>query len=265
MLRQLIARDPGLKLLAFALALAFWSGEELGLLGSSHFIEQGLLPRERIAAYVNLDMVGRVRENRLNVQGVGSSPDWAGLIEAANVPVGFDLGLQADPYLPTDGATFYNAGIPTANLFSGAHEDYHRPTDTPDRLDYDALADVARFAALLARRVANREAPPAFARVERRLQRGGSRDTVRAYTGTVPDYASETEGLLLANVIEGGPAATAGLRGGDVIVEFAGRTITNIYDYTYALDDVKIGEPVDVVFLRAGVRHAVTLTPGARP
>lgn len=248
-----------------SIAFALWSGEELGLLGSSHFLGEGPIWPDRIAAYINLDMVGRVRENRLNVQGVGSSPDWPGLIEAANVAVGFDLSLQADPYLPTDSATFYNAGIPSANLFSGAHEDYHRPTDTPDRLDYDGLGNVARFAALLTRRVANREAPPAFAKVERQVQRGGSRDTVRAYTGTVPDYASEVEGLLLSNVIEGGPAAAAGLRGGDVIVEFAGQAIANIYDYTYALDDVKIGVPVEVVFVRDGHRHTVTLTPGARP
>ena len=122
-----------------------------------------------------------------------------------------------------------------------------------------------RQAILLARRIADQDEPLAFARVERRLQRGGSRDTVRAYTGTVPDYASETEGLLLSNVIEGGPAQEAGLRGGDVIVEFAGQAIANIYDYTYALDDVKVDVPVEVVFMRDGVRHTVTLTPGARP
>ena len=118
-------------------ALAFWSGDELGLLGSSRFLDARTIPAGRIAAYINLDMVGRVRENRLHVQGVGSSPDWTGLIEAANVPVGFDLALQTDPYLPTDSATFYNAGIPTTNLFSGAHEDYHRPADTPDKIEYD--------------------------------------------------------------------------------------------------------------------------------
>ena len=233
-----------------------------GLLGSSHFLRDGPLPGDRIAAYLNLDMVGRVRENRLNVQNVGSSPDWTGLVAAANVPVGFDLALQTDPYLPTDSAAFYSAGIPTANLFSGAHEDYHRPSDSPDKLDYEALREVARFTALLARRIADRDAPLAFARVERRLRRGGSRDTVRAYTGTVPDYASETEGLLLSNVIEGGPAQEAGLRGGDIIVEFAGQAIANIYDYTDALDDVKVDVPVEVVFVRDGVRHTVTPTPG---
>ncbi len=245
--------------------LAFWSGEELGLLGSADFVDNPVIPNEQIAAYVNLDMVGRIRDNRLTVQAVGSSPDWAGLVEAANVPVGFDLGMQTDPYLPTDTSSFNRVDIPTVNLFSGSHEDYHRPTDTPDRINFDDLERVARFAALLTRRVANHAEPLEFAKVERSLQQGGSRDTVRAYTGTIPDYASEVAGLLLGGVMEGGPAAEAGLRGGDVIVEFAGQEIANIYDYTYALDAVKIDEPLEVVYLRDGERRTTTLIPRARP
>ncbi|MCY3963502.1 MAG: M20/M25/M40 family metallo-hydrolase [Acidobacteria bacterium] len=245
-------------------ALAFWSGEELGLLGSADFVDDAVIPTDQIAAYVNLDMVGRVRDNRLTVQAVGSSPDWTGLVEAANVPVGFDLGMQTDPYLPTDTSSFNGAGVPTVNLFSGSHEDYHRPTDTADLINYDDLERVARFAALLTRRAANQAEPLEFAKVERTLQQGGSRDTVRAYTGTIPDYASEVEGLLLGGVMEGGPAAEAGLEAGDVIVEFAGQTIANIYDYTYALDAVKIDEPIEVVYVRDGERHTTTLTPRAR-
>ncbi|MXW01879.1 MAG: M20/M25/M40 family metallo-hydrolase [Holophagales bacterium] len=245
-------------------ALAFWSGEELGLLGSADFVDDAVIPTDQIAAYVNLDMVGRVRGNRLTVQAVGSSPAWTGLVEAANVPVGFDLGMQTDPYLPTDTSSFNSAGVPTVNLFSGSHEDYHRPTDTPDRINYDDLERVARFAALLTRRAANQAEPLEFVKVERTLQQGGSRDTVRAYTGTIPDYASEVEGLLLGGVMEGGPAAEAGLEAGDVIVEFAGQTIANIYDYTYALDAVKIDEPIEVVYVRDGERHTTTLTPRAR-
>ena len=87
---------------------------------------------------------------------------------------------------------------------------------------------------------------------------------MRAYTGTIPDYASEVEGLLLGGVMEGGPAAEAGLQGGDVVVEFAGQKIANIYDYTYALDAVKIDEPIEVVYMRDGERHTTTLTPRAR-
>ncbi len=103
-----------------------------------------------------------------------------------------------------------------------------------------------------------------FVKVTRTQQEGGSRDTVRAFTGTIPDYATEVKGLLLSGVIEGGPAEEAGLRAGDVIVEFAEQAITNIYDYTFALDVVKIGEPIKVVYERDGERKETTLTPRAR-
>ncbi len=245
-------------------AVAFWSGEELGLLGSTSFVDEAVLPADQVAAYVNLDMVGRVRDNQLTVQAVGSSPDWTGLVEAANVPVGFNLAMQTDPYLPTDTSSFNQAEVPTINLFSGSHEDYHRPTDTPDRINYDDLERVARFAALLARRAANRDEPLEFAKVERTLQEGGSRDTVRAWTGTIPDYATEVEGLLLGGVMDGGPAAEAGLAAGDVVVEFGGQKIANIYDYTYALDAVKVDVPIEVVYMRDGERRTTTLTPRAR-
>ena len=169
---------------------------------------------------------------------------------------GFDLRLQEDPYLPTDSSAFNTAGVPTLSLFTGSHEDYHRPSDDAHLINYEDLDRVARFGALLARRIANLEKAPEFVVVERTAETG-SRDTVSVYTGTIPDYASDLEGLLLGGVIEGGPAAKAGLKGGDVIVEFAGQTITNIYDYTFALDTVKIDVPIKVVFLRDGERHVM--------
>ncbi len=244
--------------------LAFWSGEELGLLGASAFLRQAPIPIDQIAAYVNFDMVGRARDNRLVVQAVGTSPLWPSLIERANVPVGFDLVLQEDPYVPTDSSAFHQAGVPTLSLFTGNHDDYHRPSDDADRVNYEDLARVAQFGALLAARLVALERPPLFVAVAPARERGGDRDTVRVFTGTIPDYASDVEGLVLGGVIAGGPADEAGLRAGDVIVQFAGRQITNIYDYTYALDAVKAGEPVKVVFLRAGVRHEATLVPRAR-
>ena len=210
-------------------------------------------------------MVGRIRENRLNVQGIGSSPDWAALIEAANVPVGLDIGLQADPYLPTDSASFYNAGIPTANLFSGAHEDYHRPSDTPERLDYEGLA---RCLPLCRTAGAARGQPPRNSRPSPGWNpRSGAEEAATPYARTrAPSRTTQAKwkGLLLGNVVAGGPAAEAGLRGGDVIVEFAGQAVTNIYDYTYALDNVKVDVPVEVVILRDGERRRVMLTPRAR-
>ncbi|MEM8962456.1 MAG: M20/M25/M40 family metallo-hydrolase [Acidobacteriota bacterium] len=246
------------------IVLTFWSGEELGLLGSSDFVADEILPLAEVAGYLNFDMVGRSRDNKLTLQAVGSSPDWTGLIERSNVPVGFDITLQQDPYLPTDTSAFNSSEVPTLNFFTGSHADYHRPSDTADKLNYEDLERVSRLGALVAHKLANLEEPPEFVKVERKVEAGGSRDSLRAYTGTIPDYTTEVEGLLLSGVMEGGPAAEAGLRKGDVIVEFAGQAIKNIYDYTYALDAVKIDVPVQVIFLRDGERIEITLTPRAR-
>ena len=243
--------------------LAFWSGEELGLLGSSEFVKAAPLPIEQISAYLNFDMVGRARDNRLSLQAVGTSEAWRGLIEQSNVPVGFNVSLQDDPYLPTDVMSLNAASVPSLNFFTGSHEDYHRPTDDADSINYDDLDRVARLGALIGRKVALREDPLEFVQVEQVAQQG-LRASVRVFTGTIPDYTSDVEGLLLSGVIEGGPAAIAGLQEGDVIVEFAGQSITNIYDYTYALDAVKIGEALAVVFIRDGERLEVILIPTAR-
>lgn len=247
------------------LAFAFWSGEELGLLGSDAFLKSGAVPAEDIAAYLNLDMVGRMRDNRLQLQGAGSSSVWPGLVERANVRVGVDARVQQDPWLPTDAAAFYRNEIPVLSMFTGSHTDYHRPTDVADKLNYEDLVRVRELAGDLLRRLDRLEERPDYVVVQRSAEQGGSRDTLRAYTGTIPDYSTEVEGLLLSGVSGGGPAEKAGMRGGDVVVEFCGRAIKNIYDYTYALDAVKVGESCEVVVLRGEERVSLTIVPTARP
>ena len=250
--------------LARPVLIGFWSGEESGLLGSRAFIRNEVSPSE-LVAYINLDMVGRLEENRLTVQAMGSSSVWPGIVERANIPGGFDLALSDDPYLPTDSSAFNSENVPTLNLFTGTHSDYHRPSDTADKLNYEGLARIARFTGLVARRVAESDPAPEFVQVERSTETSTSRASMRAYTGTIPEYATEIEGLLLGGVMAGGPAEEAGLQKGDVIVEFAGTPVLNIYDYMNALEAARIGEPLTVVFLRDGERHTVTLVPTARP
>jgi Tol biopolymer transport system component len=242
---------------------AFWSGEELGLIGSSHFVEHPPLPLSNVVAYVNFDMVGRLRDNRLSLQGVGSSPAWRRLIEQQNVLAGFNLALQEDPYLPTDVTAFYPKAVPVLSFFTGSHEDYHRPSDDADRLNYDGLRRLTQFARGLVVALATTGARPAYATVAR-ASSGGSRDSLRAYLGTIPDYTTEVTGVKLAGVRPGSPAEQAGLRAGDILIEFAGQQIKNIYDYTYALDAVKIGQPVTLVVLRAGERVSLRAIPEAR-
>src|SRR5207244_7185134 len=120
-------------------------------------------------------------------------------------------------------------------------------SDTADKIDYEGLDRIADFAAAIVRRVENLSEPPKFTKVEQKTQPGGGRAGVRVFTGTIPDYSTEVKGLLLSGVIGGGPAEQSGLQKGDIIVEIAGQTITNIYDYTYALDVLKIGQPAKVV------------------
>jgi C-terminal processing protease CtpA/Prc len=244
--------------------LAFWSGEELGLLGSAAFIARPPVPIGDLAAYLNFDMVGRMQDNKLSVQASGTSATWARMVEQANVRAGFNVNLQPDPYQPTDVANFNTAGVPCLNFFTGSHADYHKPSDTADKIDYDDLARIVDFATAIARRVVDTIEPPVFAKVEPQTQGGASRAGVRVYTGTVPDYATDAKGLLLGGVVAGGPAEAAGLQKGDVIIEIAGQTIANIYDYTYALDVLKIGQPAKVVYMRGGERKETTLTPSAR-
>ena len=243
---------------------ALWAGEEIGLIGSSHFVENPVMPLENIVAYLNFDMVGRLKENTLILQGVGSSSAWPALIEKQNVPGGFNLTLQEDPYLPTDVTAFYPKKVPVLNFFTGAHEDYHRPTDDVETLNYAGIKRVVALVNDLVLDIAEAMERPDYVEVERSQSGGGSRDTLRAYLGTIPDYSTDTAGVKLSGVRAGGPADKAGLKGGDVLVEFGGQQIANIYDYTYALDAVKIGEPVEVVVLRDGNRLTLTVIPEAR-
>ncbi len=243
---------------------ACWSGEEIGLIGSNAFCEKPPIPLKNVLAYINFDMVGRLRDNKLTVQGVGSSKVWRPWVQKHNAEAKFQLVLQEDPYLPTDTTSFYPKGIPVLNFFTGAHEDYHRPTDTAEKLDYVGLKRIATFAQAIAEEVANAPERPDLARVEHADPGPGSRENLRAYLGTIPDYSSETTGVKISGVRGGSPAEKAGIQGGDVIIELGGQKIANIYDYTYALDSVKIGAAIPVVVLRKDERVNLTVTPEIR-
>ncbi len=251
------------------IVFAAWSGEEIGLLGSQHFVrdlatelgpQRGL--RERVAACLNLDMVGRLRQS-LVLHGVGSSSIWRREIERRNAPVGLSLTLSDDPYLPTDATSFYVAGVPILSAFTGAHAEYHSPRDTPDRLDYDGMARIGRFFALLTRSLAVAADAPDY--VQRKAPTKGPGRGHRVYLGTIPDYAeAPVPGLRLTGVAKGGPAEKAGLKAGDIVVEMAGRKVENIHDYSHALDALKVGQAAKVIVVRDGERKTFEVVPGSR-
>ncbi len=253
---------------------AAWSGEELGLLGSSAYADAlaASLPGDAgsealsgaIAAYLNLDMVGRLREV-LSLFGVDSSPVWRREIERRNAPIGLAVEALGDSYVPTDATTFYLKGVPVLSAFSGSHEDYHTPRDIPEHLDYVGLADIARLIGGIAASLAVSDTAPPYVATAAPA-RGPPRAGLRVYLGTIPDYTDRTpnHGLLLSGVARGGPAERAGLRAGDAITRVADRVIENIYDYTYSLDELEVGEPVEVRARRGDEELRFTLTPASR-
>jgi hypothetical protein len=245
--------------------VGLWSGEALGGIGSSYFTENPPIPSEAWAAYLNVDRVGWLNDNKLMMQGVASSDAWPEMIERRNVAAGFNVVSQDDPHLPSDVTAFYQKKVPVLRFFTGSDEDHHRPTGDAETLDYEGMERIGRFAFNIASDLLAAEERPSYVEVDRSKEATGGHPSLRAYLGTIPDYAAEgIEGVKLTGVRAGGPAEEAGLRGGDVIVEFGGRKITNIYDYSDALEALKIGEPVLVVVMRDDKRIELSVVPGTR-
>lgn len=245
---------------------ATWSGEEINLLGSKHFTDiypikdgqESLYPD--VAAYLNMDMIGRL-EKELIVQGVGSSSIWPREIEQRNAPIGLAITPLQEANLPTDTTHFYLRGVPVLNAFTGAHEDYHSPRDTADKLNYEGTEKIVHFMGLVARSLVSSETIPDY---QEMVRKDVPRANLRAFLGTIPDYATEIKGLKLSGVSKGGPAEAAGLKTGDIIVELGGTTIENIYDYTFAIEAIAIGVELDVTILRNGETLRLKITPGSR-
>ena len=250
-----------------SLVVVAFSAEEMGLLGSGHYVEQPVLPLDRSVAMLNLDMVGRLGENALSLLGGDSSPDWPEITDAPARSSGLELQLGGDGYGPSDQMSFYSRGVPVLHLFTGAHEDYHAPSDDVSRLDMQGGRRVADFLARLLGVLLVREQSPRYARSEGPPALGADRRSRGAWLGSIPDYGAVDEttgGVLLSDVISGGPAEQAGLRAGDRIVWLEGVEIENLYDLTFALRDHEPGSEVRVDVERAGERLRLLAVLGDR-
>jgi hypothetical protein len=256
--RRMAAAPP-----ARTVLFAAFSGEEEGLLGSAHFVQHPTVPRGDIAAMVNLDMIGRAKAGpALTIGGYGTAAQWPGLVEKLNANHHLKLSTSKGGFGASDHSSFYAADIPVLFLFTGAHADYHKPSDTADRLDYPRMSEVVGFAADLARRLADLPERPTFQKVAD--EGGGERRAFKVRTGVIPEFGYDGPGLKLSGVSGGSPADKAGLKAGDVVVRFGTREIRNIYDYMYALGDHTAGETVVLVVRRGGetLELPVTLAPG---
>jgi len=235
-----------------SLVFVAFVGEEMGLLGSRHFVEHPPVPMDAVSAMVNLDMIGRLREKEgVSVEGSATAPQWAGIVERANVEhlkVTGSKALMED----SDHASFYRKDRPVIFFFTGLHPQYHCYTDTAELINGDGIAAVARLAYRVAREVADAPAAHAgltFAKVQ--VARRGAGGMPGPKLGIAPDYTTQG-GLGVAGIIEGGAAAKAGLKVGDLITMLGGKEVSGIEDYMAALGAHKIGDVVDVVVRRDG-------------
>ncbi len=240
-----------------------FSGEELGLLGSSYFTNNPPVPLDKIDAMINLDMVGRLNiEDQLTVYGTGTSTGFKDLLNNNNKDFNFKLTFNDEGYGPSDQSSFYAKEIPVLFFFTGTHTDYHRPTDDADKINSTGEERVIKFVYYIADNIDESISRPDYVNVPRKG--GGRAMAFSVYVGTIPDYASQVDGLKINGVGEGSPAQKAGLQGGDIIIEFGGKKISNIYDYTYALGDFSPGDVIDVVVVRSGEKKTLKVELGAR-
>jgi len=249
--RRLAAKPP-----ARTVLFASFSGEEEGLLGSSHLVQNLPVPKEAVVAMINLDMVGRPKPGpALTIGGYGTATEWPDLVEKINSTRHFKIATNKGGFGASDHSSFYAVDVPVLFLFTGAHEDYHKPSDTADRIDYRGMAQVTGFAAVPAR--------PTFQKVAD--EGAGERRGFRVRTGAIPEYGFEGPGVKLSGARGGSAADKAGLKAGDIVLRFGDRDIRNIYDYMYALGDHKAGDVVKLLVKRGAstVELEVTLEAGS--
>ena len=264
-----------------------FSGEEEGLMGSSYYVNHPIVPLANTVAMINMDMIGRLKERKLIVGGVGTASEWRSMIDSVNTstrppstniqatlriagePVAatdpkanFLLTLNEDGYGPSDHSSFYAKQVPVLFFWTGNHEDYHKPSDTADKINYEGEARVVSFVASVIRDIDRSDKRPTYAVAKSESQ--GRTMGFRVYLGTIPNYADSNDGLKLDGVRDDSPASKAGLQAGDKIVKMAGREVKNVYDYTYALGEMKAGQEYEVEVLRGSERLTFRITPAAR-
>ncbi len=273
-----------------------FSGEEEGLLGSNYYVNHPVVPLANTIAMINMDMIGRMKDQKLVIGGVGTAPEWRSMIETANLMQGvtvsaagtttsarnfplvvasngsaivtsdtskqFVITMNEDGFGPSDHSSFYAKQIPVLFFWTGTHEDYHKPSDTAEKINYVDQARILAVVAKIVRELDAAQKRPTY--VVAKSRSTGRSTGFRVYLGTIPNYADTNDGLLLDGVREDSPAAKAGLLAGDRIVKLAGRDVRNVYDYTYALGEMKAGEEYEVEVMRGATRLILKLTPTAR-
>ncbi len=236
--------------------LAF-TGEERGLLGSSHYIKNPALPLETTIAMVNMDMVGRLSDNKLIVSGTGTATNFESLIDETNKRFEFEIKKDPGGFGPSDHASFYGAKIPVFHFFTGTHNDYHRPSDDIDKLNIEGMRRVTGMVTDIVGQLAASEQRPEYVEIKQKARQGGGD---RPYLGSIPDFGREVEGYALMGVTSDSPAERAGMKAGDVIIKFGDSKIAGLEDIDGALRKYKAGSQVTVIVLRDGQEKPLQVT-----
>lgn len=241
-----------------------FGAEELGVLGSLHYVKNPVVPLDNTVAMINMDMIGRVQNKVITLQGIGTAAEWPEILDAAGEGSPLTLKRFDDGVGGSDYTSFYTAGIPVLNFFSGVHVDYHRPTDTADKINAEDAVEVLEVAKNIILKMDDygsltfqkTKAPETSGAGQ--VDQGGG---FSVYLGTIPDYSyTGSEGVMIAGVREGSPAEKAGMAAGDILVQIGDAEIKNIYDFTYALQDHKPGDVVLIAVLRNGERVELEAT-----
>ncbi|MCR4416491.1 MAG: M28 family peptidase [Ignavibacteria bacterium] len=247
-----------------SLLFILFSGEELGLLGSKHFVDNPTVPINQIVAMINMDMIGRLNENRLTIYGTGTSPKWKPLLNKLNSDSSFKFNFIDGGFGPSDHSSFYSKNIPVLFFFTGTHQDYHKPSDDVDKINFVGMEKVLKLVSGVVTDLVSNPEKIEFTKVQGEAPQQGRRMNIRVYVGTIPDYSEQVEGFKIAGVNDGSPAEKAGLKAGDIIIKFGDKPVKNIYDYMYAMQGYKPGDKVDVVVLRNGQEVKVVIELGSR-
>ncbi len=236
-----------------------FSGEEEGLVGSAYYVKNPVFPLNKTIAMINLDMVGRLKDDKLTVYGVGTSPHWEKLLKKLAPTHQLHLILKPEGFGPSDQSSFYGKKIPVLHFFTGTHPDYHRPTDKWPKINITGMDRVVDLVEQIVADTDENPTPPQYVEVKgnAQIQRQGS----RPYFGSIPDFGSEVKGYAIQGVSPGSPSDKAGLKGGDVIIEIGGRKITGLDDFDLALRRFSAGDTIDVTAQRGKetVKLKVTL------
>ena len=250
-----------------------FSGEELGLLGSAHYARSPVLPLDATAAMLNLDMVGRVRDDLLTVMGTGTAEEWEDILGRANdrIAAPLDLRFNPDGFGASDHTSFYARGIPVLHFFSNTHPEYHRVEDDWELVSAEGMDRVTELVVAVARELAPTAGVAALTPVEGAGNPHGApggrptsvRSGFRVRLGTIPDYSRQSGGMAVTAVREGSPAEAGGIAGGDVIVRFGPHEVDDVYDYMAALNEFEPGQEVEIVVLRGDERVTLTVVLAA--